>query len=738
LIAALLVTAALPRAAQETRAGIVPVVGMVIERSVAIAPGRYRLPAPADGPAIRVRGDGITVDLTGVTLEGGDPLADPDTYRGTGLLVEDSAGVTIRGGAVRGYKVGVLARRAPRLHLTGGDLSYNWKPRLWSGIEKESLLDWMSYHDNERDEWLERGAAIYLSESDEAEIDNTRAHQGQNGLMVTRSSRLTIWNNDFSFNSGIGIGLYRTTGSRVMHNRLDWNVRGYSHGFYYRGQDSAALLMYEQTSDNVVAYNSATHGGDGLFLWAGQSTMDTGQGGANDNQFWHNDFSHAVANGIEATFSRNGFYFNRIEDCWHGVWGGYSYDTLFLGNTFARNDEGMAIEHGQNITIHGNTFAGDKAAIRLWANPSQDPNWGYPKARDTRSRDYRIAANRFSNVGVAIDLIRTTGVTGGDNTYTGVATRLKTGADVGAVDLESTHVRIDPVARPEPMPGARDAMLPDGAIRGRETIIVDEWGPFDYRSPKVWPAGKATDRPLALRVLGPPGRWTLSSIRGARTDARAGAVPGTLTIEPTGDGADVVLALEYIGGEVVTPRGMRYPAGATVPFNYTLFEPAIDWDVRWWTFDAASDPLSAPDAFAARLRETPAKTETLRRFDLVGSGSLSAGLPRDRVAMRAEGTVELPAGDYRLDVVSDDGIRVWVDDELVIDRWTIHGSELDQVAIAAGRHRLRLEYFEATGWSELEVIVRRLSAPGTPHPGPGAHGPAPRAQRPAPGARSPA
>ncbi len=135
--------------------------------------------------------------------------------------------------------------------------------------------------------------------------------------------------------SGLGIGLYRTTDSRIMHNRLDYDVRGYSHGFYNRGQDSAGLLMYEQISHNIVAYNSITHGGDGIFLWAGQSTMDTGQGGANDNLFFGNDVSHAVANGIEATFSRNTFLNNRIDECWHGIWGGYSYDTAISRNRFA-------------------------------------------------------------------------------------------------------------------------------------------------------------------------------------------------------------------------------------------------------------------------------------------------------------------------------------------------------------------------------------------------------------------
>lgn len=84
-----------------------------------------------------------------------------------------------------------------------------------------------------------------------------------------------------------------------MHNHASYNVRGFSQGFYRRGQDSADLLLYEQSSHNIVAFNSMTHGGDGLFLWAGQSTMDTGQGGANDNLFYANDFSYAPTNAMD-------------------------------------------------------------------------------------------------------------------------------------------------------------------------------------------------------------------------------------------------------------------------------------------------------------------------------------------------------------------------------------------------------------------------------------------------------
>src|SRR5581483_2804830 len=80
----------------------------------------------------------------------------------------------------------------------------------------------------------------------------------------------------------------------------------------------------------------------------GQSTMDTGQGGCNDNLLYGNDFSGAPANGIEMTFSRNTVVNNLMDECWHGIWGGYSYDSKIIGNCFSTSDEHIAIEHGRS------------------------------------------------------------------------------------------------------------------------------------------------------------------------------------------------------------------------------------------------------------------------------------------------------------------------------------------------------------------------------------------------------
>ena len=112
-------------------------------------------------------------------LRGAEAGADPDTFTGVAVLVDGGENVTIKNLTARGYKIGVLARQRRELHITGADLSYNWKPRLYSLVEHESLLDWMSYHHNDKDEWLDSGAGIYLADSNDAEIDHTTSCRGR-------------------------------------------------------------------------------------------------------------------------------------------------------------------------------------------------------------------------------------------------------------------------------------------------------------------------------------------------------------------------------------------------------------------------------------------------------------------------------------------------------------------------------------------------------------------------------
>ncbi len=700
--------------------------GMVITRSVVIRPSVYRLPAPvADSPVVRIRGDDIEVDFAGSMLVGAPFDAAPDQRLGIGVLIEGGRNVAIRRAVVRGYRIGILARNVIGLRLTDNDLSHNWKPRLWSGRGHESLVDWLSFHQNEQDEWLRFGAAIYLADVTGGEIRGNVARQGMNGLLMVRTSRVQVWNNDFSYLSGLGLGLYRATDNRIMHNRVDYCVRGFSDGAFDRGQDSAALLLYEQSSRNVVAYNSMTHGGDGLFLWAGQTTMDSGAGGSNDNLVFGNDFSFAVTNGIEATFSRNRFVGNLVEGARYGLWGGYSHGSEIRANRFIGNPVGVAIEHGQDNRIVGNDFEGDGLAIRLWWNAIEPSDWGYPKHRDTRSRGYAISDNRFlgSRVALAIESTQRTVLL--RNQYFGVDTLFRTSGDTAgfrrdarrsggrAMPLAAWQPRRRDPAAPTPLVGAIDPPAPPGVRRGRGTIRIDEWGPYDWAAPRLWPSRLADSAvlrgPVAYQVVGPGGEWRLTSARGATLSKPAGRVGDTVVVTPaTGPVVDYDLEFEHQGEAVTAPDGAAGRAGDPYRFRLRRFAAPFDWRVNVFAWDSVSDPRKPGDGFRAALATAAVAVRRDSVLDWVWSRSRLPSVPDRQFLVVAEGTVELPKnGNYELIAISDDGIRVWVDDRLVIDRWTPHESALDRVDLKPGKRKVRVEYYQVDGWVELRVEARR-------------------------------
>ncbi len=672
--------------------------GMIITHSARVVPRVYRLSAP-----VTVNGDGITVDFRGATLQRIPIEADPDQARDTAIIVDGGSNVRIQGARVRGYKVGILARGTRGLTLSGNDLSYNWKPRLFSLVEHESLVDWLSFHHNEHDEWLRYGAAMYLADVRGGQVRENTVEQGMNALLLVRTNGVAIRDNNFSFNSGLGVGLYRSSDDTILHNRLDYDVRGYSHGWYTRGQDSADLLIYEQSCRNVIADNSLTHGGDGVFLWAGQTTMDSGTGGANDNLIYGNDISYATANGVEATFSRNDIIYNRAWGSEYGVWGGYSYESRIVSNDFRGNRTGIAIEHGQANTIRLNRFVNDSTAIRLWADSIEPSDWGYPKHHDTESRDYRVTENVFVGNRVALRARQTTRLAFSANRWTDV--------DSLAVLRDTTgfDIRANSMGRDTAMPAAEmSAGLPalSGypasplSRRDRSAIIVDEWGPYDWRSPKLWPVPGDSTRavPLRLAVLGPAGSWRLVSRRGiAQLSRSAGRIGDTLAVTPATDSlGDWNVTLEYHGGATVSPRGIRRAAGQPYRFSFGRFEPPIDWSIRFFSW---SDTAS--------LFVQPIDSGHAPRLDYMWyrpPGTLTR-LPQERWSLRATGSVDLPPGSYMVRAISDDAVRVWVDGKLAIDAWDPHESRVDEAAMAGGRHELRVEYYQKDGWVELRAEI---------------------------------
>lgn len=702
--------------------------GLVITKSTRFRPGTYRLPTRAhdDSALIVIRGDSLTIDFTGVVLEGMSPDSNPDLAAGVAIRIDGGRNIRIVGARIRGYKVGILASGTRGLEIRGSNLSHNWKPRLFSVVEHESLADWLSFHNNEGNEWRRFGAAMYLDNVSGGLIQGNTVTQGMNALLMNRVDHVTIRDNNFSFNSGLGIGLYRSSDNTIVRNSVDFNIRGYSHGFYRRGQDSAGILLYEQSNNNVVALNSATHGGDGLFLWAGNYTMNTGQGGSNDNVFYANDFSFAPANGMEATFSRNTFVANIAEGNDYGLWGGYSFDSRIVANCFANNRYGIAIEHGQQNSIVANKFIGDSTAIRLWGDSIQPSDWGYPKHRDTRSREYLIERNAYEGTSRRLQLANSSGVQLQDaapinsdrNQAVGSSSDLRppTSSKCNAIpSVPSDQAYLIPA-----LPGVlREIPRQSVPRRHRSAIIVDEWGPYDYLYPKLWPADSTRAVPLRLAVHGPPGTWTLVGRAGVQDiSASSGRIGDTIRVTPRPDSAGLwEVVMEYKGAATVSALGERKAAGQAVRFSYGRFEPPIAWKFRAWAWADSLDPRR--EGNWERLTTGPVLLDrTMPRLDFMWFRPTMPELPQARFAVEAIGSVTLPRGDYTIRTISDDGVRVWVDGRLLLDNWTLHGSEPDYAPLTRGTHEIKVQYFQIEGWAELRLdILRGIQwSPGSPGP----------------------
>ena len=102
-----------------------------------------------------------------------------------------------------------------------------------------------------------------------------------------------------------------------------------------------------------------------------------------------------------------------------------------------------------------------------------------------------------------------------------------------------------------------------------------------------------------------------------------------------------------------------------------------------------------------------ARTDTTVNFDW-GTGSPDPALGADTFSVRWSGWVPAPlSGSYGFHTLSDDGVRLWVNGQLVINNWTDHGATENSGSItltAAQKYDIRLEYYENGGAATIKLF----------------------------------
>jgi hypothetical protein len=119
--------------------------------------------------------------------------------------------------------------------------------------------------------------------------------------------------------------------------------------------------------------------------------------------------------------------------------------------------------------------------------------------------------------------------------------------------------------------------------------------------------------------------------------------------------------------------------------GYTMYSGEQPWQAEFWNNESLSG--------------SPALTRTDPAVDFNwGTAAPGAGVNADHFSARWTGIATLPAGNYRFNSNSDDGGRVYVDNVLVLDNWSVCcGYYSTTLTLAAGPHSLRYEMHEVTG-----------------------------------------
>ncbi len=57
-------------------------------------------------------------------------------------------------------------------------------------------------------------------------------------------------------------------------------------------------------------------------------------------------------------------------------------------------------------------------------------------------------------------------------------------------------------------------------------------------------------------------------------------------------------------------------------------------------------------------------------------------------------------------LTSDDGVKLYLDGKLLIDRWDVHESTVDEIEVMLnGRHTIEIEHFDAGGLANLDFRI---------------------------------
>lgn len=148
--------------------------------------------------------------------------------------------------------------------------------------------------------------------------------------------------------------------------------------------------------------------------------------------------------------------------------------------------------------------------------------------------------------------------------------------------------------------------------------------------------------------------------------------------------------------------------GAYAKLNWTKAAPTAetDYSAKFWNFN----PVSVP----AIPLSPPNYSTSFTDINFVwNAGSPNPAINNDYFVGQFKAVKNFAPGLYQFEALSDDGVRVFIDNVPVIDEWSDHASAtfVGYKNLAAGFHNIRVEYFERGGGAVLKFNYKKLNFP---------------------------
>jgi PA14 domain len=189
---------------------------------------------------------------------------------------------------------------------------------------------------------------------------------------------------------------------------------------------------------------------------------------------------------------------------------------------------------------------------------------------------------------------------------------------------------------------------------------------------------------------------------------------GTITLE---SGQKYNIQVEYYerGGGAVAQLNWSAPnlLQQVIPTAYLYSSTSIPMPTPVPTPTPTPTPTPMPTAIGNGLkaeyfnsRDLSARTFAFSRTDATlnfdwGSGAPNSLLNSDNFSVRWSGQIQAPtSGTFTFTTKSDDGVRLWVNGQRLIDAWTDHALQLDSgtITLQAGqKYDIQVEYYERGG-----------------------------------------